>query len=386
VHAAINGFSLKIKYNVIQVVPRRTVRPDGIGDYSTLLAQALLERTGGNSKFIVGTPSSAEPLRQDSWNTNPVLHRTRRELSDQLLALCQSQNITAVVLHVSGYGYQNRGVPIWLLEGMRTWHETRGSCRLYGIFHELFATGKPWNSSFWLSGAQKYVTRGLWDLCDGGLATTSRYFDQLLEWRPGMRHRLHTMPVFSNVGEPNLVPPVRDRAANMAVFGQPGIEQRVYLGSQYELTASIAEKLGVLEIMDIGARDVRPPDRLGKAPITSLGELSPNSVSRYLLSCRFGLANYDIARLEKSGVFAAYAAHGVIPICLGSEAKPPRGLQEGRHFLRWPMKELPDFREMQANLIEWYNSHSTAKHANLVASWCLANDEIGRVQAESVPA
>jgi hypothetical protein len=383
VNAAINGFSVTIKYNVIQVVPRRTVRPDGIGDYSTLLAQALLERTGGNSKFIVGTPSSVEPTRQDSWKTTPVLRRSGRGLSDQLSALCQSENITAVVLHVSGYGYQNRGVPIWLLEGMRTWHETRGSCRLYGIFHELFATGQPWNSSFWLSGAQRYVTRGLWDLCDGGLATTSRYFDQLLGWRPGMERLLHTMPVFSNVGEPSLVVPIEDRPANMAVFGQPGIEHRVYLGHQYELSASIVEDLGILKIIDIGARLARPPDRLRSAPIKSLGELPPNCVSRYLMSCRFGLVNYDIGRLEKSGVFAAYAAHGVIPICLGSQAKPAFGLEEGRHFLRWPARKLPDFHAMQRNLTEWYNRHSAAKHADLIGSWCLADDRAQRVRVAS---
>jgi hypothetical protein len=92
------------------------------------------------------------------------------------------------------------------------------------------------------------------------------------------------------------------------------------------------------------------------------------------------LLNYDVGRLEKSGVFAAYAVHGVIPICIGSEAKPSRELEEGRHFLRWPFKALPDFRTMQKNLIQWYGGHSVAKHADLLASWCRADGNARGVQ------
>jgi hypothetical protein len=369
------GVDLTINYNIIQIVPRRTVQPDGIGDYSTLLAQALLERTGGNSRFVVGTPSRIEPPRQDRWKTHPVVHRTGSALADQLSALCQTENIAAVVLHVSGYGYQNRGVPIWLLEGMRIWHKTRASCRLYGIFHELFASGQPWNSSFWLSGAQRYVTRGLWDLCDAGSATTSQSFDQLAAWRPEMVPLLRTTPVFSNVGEPDRVTPSGERPPNMAVFGQRGVESRIYAGDEYEQSASIAKALGITKIIDIGARTSPVPDHLGAVPIIAMGQLAPRCVSRHLMSCQFGLINYaDIAFLEKSGVFAAYAAHGVIPVCIGSLDDPPTGLEEGRHLLRWPMKVTPNLDAMQSSLAQWYSGHSTGKHADLLASWCVAHE------------
>jgi hypothetical protein len=36
----------------------------------------------------------------------------------------------AVVLHFSGYGYQKRGVPLWLVEGLRFWARRARTCRL----------------------------------------------------------------------------------------------------------------------------------------------------------------------------------------------------------------------------------------------------------------
>jgi hypothetical protein len=98
------------------------------------------------------------------------------------------------------------------------------------------------------------------------------------------------------------------------------------------------------------------------------------------MSCQFGLLDYDIGRLEKSSVFAAYAAHGVIPICIGAHAKPSHGLQEGRHFLRWPLKKPPDLGAIQRDLIEWYGGHSIRKHADLLSSWCHPENGMRRLQ------
>ena len=324
--------------------------------------------------FVSGTPSRIERPRADHWQTAPVVERTGASFAKQLSELCHDRDVATVILHVSGYGYAKRGAPIWLLKGMRIWRQTHKNCRLLGIFHELFATGRVYNSSFWLSSAQKHVTRAIWNLCDAGLTTTSLYFDQLQAWRPDMAQLLHTMPVVSNVGEPESTVPIEERPRKMAVFGHSGVEHKVYAGPRYKECASIAETLGILKIIDIGARTITPPSRLGQIPVMSLGQLSPNSVSEQLKSCRFGLLDYDVGRLEKSGVFAAYAAHGVIPVCIGSEANAFHGLEEGRHFLRLPLNTLLDLSAMQRNLTRWYDGHSIARHADLIASWCCPDE------------
>src|SRR4051812_22468610 len=99
---------LETNGKIIQIVPRRTIRADGIGDYSTHLAQALLERWGCRSVFVSGTPERMEPRRPDGWQTDPVADRSSRRLAQQLSALCRDSGPTAIILHVAGYGYQKR--------------------------------------------------------------------------------------------------------------------------------------------------------------------------------------------------------------------------------------------------------------------------------------
>jgi hypothetical protein len=355
---------------IVQIVPRRAAQPDGVGDYATLLANALFERSGCTSAFIVGTPAETETPVKDSWPNSPVIVRKGSTLAEQLTKLCQETRAEAVLLHVVGYGYQKRGVPLWLLNGMQLWRQIQPRTCLIGIFHELFAFNHFWNSSFWLSRAQLYVTRELWRLCNYGLTTNERYAGHLASWRPVTQDQLEVMPVFSNVGEPKTILPLVQRPMHMAVFGGAGVEQGVYRSPISKQTEAIASAFGIQNIIDIGDRATSIPPRIGPAIVTSMGRLSRCLVSRHLLACRYGLLNYDIARLEKSGVFAAYAAHGVIPICIGSRAAPTGELEEGRHFLRWPFARLPpDLSEIQRNLISWYQNHSVAKHADVLNLW-----------------
>jgi hypothetical protein len=358
-------------YAILQIVPKRTARPEGVGDYATLLANVLFERFGYTSHFILGTPGAIETPVEDCWPTSPVISRNKGVLAHELTEMCQDTQTQAVLLHVSGYGYQKRGAPFWLLNGLRAWRRRHKNVRLIGIFHELFATGRVWNSSFWLSQAQRYVTRELWRLCDHGLTNNHAYFNQLAAWRPELQDEISVKPVFSNVGEPENIIPFSDRPPDMAVFGRPGLEQGIYIGPQSDEAARVADSLGVQRIIDIGERIATLPPNLGKATVASFGRLCPRSVSQYLQNCRFGLLNYDIARLGKSGVLAAYAAHGVVPVCIGSSAGATDDLEEGRHFLRWPLRRVPeDLSEIQRNLTRWYQSHSIAKHAVVLNSWC----------------
>ena len=188
---------MELKRTIIQIVPRRAREPDGIGDYGTLLARALLERAGIESVFLSGTPVRTELPRADDWHTVPVRERTASDLVAQLSELCRTAAPLAVVIHVSGYGYEKRGVPYWLLQGLRAWRRTHANCSLLGVFHELFATGRIWNSSFWLSQPQRRITQGIWDLCDGALTTTAPFFEQLVAWRPNMaQHAPHDARAF----------------------------------------------------------------------------------------------------------------------------------------------------------------------------------------------
>jgi hypothetical protein len=337
-----------------------------------LLADAILQRNGYKSIFISGTPAILELPLQDAWDTTPVSARSGSALAEQLTGMCSQTQANGVVLHISVYGYQRRGVPLWLLEGVQIWRQAQPHVPLIGIFHELFATGHPWNSSFWLSSVQRYITRELWRLCDSGITNHYQYFDQLAVWRPKAKtdSKLKLMSVFSNIGEPDIINPSIQRPNHMVVFGGPGLEKRVYGSALSDFFAGAAKALNIERIVDIGARYAVPPTKMGRATVIPLGRLSCDLVSQHLLNCRFGLIDYDVGRLGKSGVFAAYAVHGVIPVCIGSQAQATDALEEGQHFLRWPFqRECPDLLKIQINLREWYTEHSLAKHADLVSSW-----------------
>jgi hypothetical protein len=348
----------------------------------------MLKHAGCKSLFVSATPVTTEAARDDDWYTEPLATRRARDLTHQLTRICDDKCPRAVILHVCGYGYQRRGVPLLLLRGMRRWRSDYPRMRLIGIFHELFATGQPWNSSFWLSGAQSYITRELWELCDRGLTTNVLYFNQLTAWRPRMRDQLAVLPISSNVGEPELIVPYTSRPATLAVFGGPGTEQGIYLNSALNCSEMVVDALGIRTVFDMGDRLTPPPQRLGKAIVMQLGRLAASSISEYLKTCRFGLLNYDTNRLGKSGVFAAYAAHGVIPICIGAQTSVVAGqsdVKENYHFLRWPCRrDAKDLSDVQTNLVRWYREHSVLKHADLLSRWSVT-DSSQTMQHDNTP-
>src|SRR5262245_31956131 len=165
---------------ILQIVPRRTSNPDGIGDYAVRLAAGLKERYAVSSIFISGTPVTAHPPADDEWPTVAVTSRCRNALLEAISLVRRQSAFSAVILHVAGYGYTKRGAPLWLLKGMRNWRRLHPEIHLINVLHELYATGKPWNSSFWLGPLQKHIARELWKLADSGLTTNAREYPELL--------------------------------------------------------------------------------------------------------------------------------------------------------------------------------------------------------------
>src|SRR5579871_5285977 len=106
---------------VVQIVPRRTTVPDGVGDYATLLAEALDAEVRVSSVFLQGTPAHTAQPRNDRWLTVPVRRRSAEILRADLSALIMAHRPVAVVAHISPYGYQTHGLPIWLSAGLNSW-------------------------------------------------------------------------------------------------------------------------------------------------------------------------------------------------------------------------------------------------------------------------
>ena len=93
-----------------------------------------------------------------------------------------------------------------------------------------------------------------------------------------------------------------------------------------------------LEIHDIGPpmQDGALAQRLAQEGVVAHGKLSAEEVSRALSGAAYGALSYPTDYVSKSGVFAAYSAHGMCPILLWQDYRPHDGL-DGQRPLRWPV-------------------------------------------------
>lgn len=271
----------------------------------------------------------------------------------------QSGEQTIIYLQYSGYGYQSRGVPLALLGTMR--RMKRQGMRIGIFFHELYAFGRPWNSSFWLSPAQRHVCAELARLADFWMTNRCASADWLL--RAGGRKPYAVLPVFSNVGEAEQYRVQRQRV--LIVFGSAGMRQRAYIaGGSSLLHWAAAEGL---RIIDIGAAMVDRDlvERLKSIGASMLGRLPVEAVAKYMSDAAMGLVAYPLSFIAKSSVFAAYAAHGVAPIVCSDSGECREGLRENEQYLRWSIEYPPRVDTSYAAglaVFEWYKAHNVDAH------------------------
>src|SRR5262249_35920219 len=146
-----------------------------------------------NTVFLSATPVAQGTARQDEWKTVFLRHRQAECLADTIQSLSAATKALAVILHFSGYGYHKRGVPFWLVQGLRIWSRSAGRVPLLAIFHELYATGRPWHSAFWLCPLQKQIARNILNLSSAAITPTDLYRKRLSEWRDGNAIKITAM-------------------------------------------------------------------------------------------------------------------------------------------------------------------------------------------------
>ncbi len=300
---------------ILQIVPHLPPPFEGVGTYAAALAEALA-KLGIETRFLVPD----------------------RTVQGLLSGIGDAET---VLLHYAGYGYQRRGCPSWLAEGLARW---KGKGRLVTVFHEVWASGPPWRSSFWLLPFQRRIAAALARRSRALATTLPVYADLLRPWASDVA----VMPVFSTVGEPAAVPGFRERARRIVVFGGAGVRGRAWRPFLPELARTVRE-LGAEEIVDVGPA-VDLPETVEGIPVRGLGVLPPAEVSALLLGSAAGFLAYPPDFLPKSTIFAAYCAHGVLPVC---------AWHGGRHH--WTGEGDPQAVASAAR--EWYGGHALARQA-----------------------
>jgi hypothetical protein len=328
---------------LVQVVPHFAPESEGVSALAAGLNEELRRsRVEVGDPIALGSSSPAAEAELASVATDPQ---------------CR------LLLHYSGYGYHPRGAPQRLAELWEEMAQKSDRRRLGVLFHEVAAIGPPWRSSFWLAPRQRSIARRL--LAASGVAVTSldRYRSMLRSLSP--QPAVELLPIPSTVGEPTSVPEYTERSAQLVVFGSRGVRERAYRRALDALRQTV-RALEIEQVVDIGAGDVAPAT-IGSASVMARGQTPRAEVSRHLLTARAGFLAYPPDYLDKSTIYGAYLAHGLVPVCAwgGPRGRSPR---EDEAWVRATPSRIEgdtSFDRVARRAHQEYAGRSIVRHAEL---------------------
>ncbi|OUC15277.1 MAG: hypothetical protein B0A82_07970 [Alkalinema sp. CACIAM 70d] len=370
---------------VITIVPRLPRMIDGVGDYSLCLAQELKQKHHIETLFIVCDPD---------WNDHdavaPFSVEVLAQSSDEELfkLLCRLEDQASVVLfQLSGYGYHKWSIYSWIVKALIRWKQRSGDrVKLVTMFHELYKEMglKPWRHRFWFGPMQKHLVKQLSQISDVCVTNCNAYAKTLRAFSRGKHSNIPILPVFSNIPVPTALPNLSDRQRRLVVFGLQGTRARVYNQSSSVIN-EFCIRFGIQEIIDIGKPTGLDLQSRLILPVTEVGHQSQEEVSKILQNAMVGWTFYDANLLSKSGIFAAYCAHGVVPV-VTSPTQPDDNSELTPHqeYLLVNSSDqiidsLPDQRlqTISDRCRHWYHSHTLFQQAQ-VFSQILQNDSTSR--------
>lgn len=346
--------------SILQIVPRPPGSRDGVGDYALTVARELRQRFACNTTFVTNVSAQLE----DDF-----------EILSPIDSVSGHKDFEHVILHYVNYGYHKRGVPFRLLSILR---EVRRQCpgRLLTIFHELYASGPPWKSAFWLRPFQIQIAKSISRLSDTCIVSGETMLAQFKKLTPHANVRMHPVP--SNFGEPSLS---SDQLTNRspyrwAICGGTALVERS-LRSLLDSLNQIPEIFSPRELFVVGGKEnTAIRSLLGDLPNVRYEyrpEIAVSEASQILSSCTFAWLDYfhrvDVPTdvVLKSSAFAAACAHGVIPIfpARGSSISLEGDRLPGPFFIDSNSCQLPvidDRTKVAAQFYDWYQHHSSSEH------------------------
>jgi hypothetical protein len=344
---------------LLQIVPKIPGGLDGVGDYALTIARGLRE------KFQCDTVFATFNADADQTTAGKVVPLDR---------LLDEAQFDRVLLHYVNYGFQKRGVPFRLLSILRELRE-RHRGKFVTIFHEMYASGPPWTSAFWLQPFQILLARSIARLSDACIVTSDHSRRELRRMTPDAEIALHPVP--STIGEPSFsAEQIANRDSHRwVIFGGTGLVERS-LRSFRERLARIPEPIAPRSLFVLGgAENSATRSLLAKLEIESSyrPQISATEASEILKTCSFGFIDYfhradvETAIILKSSAFVSLCAHGVVPVLPhhGTTVAVDGDHLPGPFFVGLDRAEMPaaEARGKIANEIySWYQRHALSEH------------------------
>lgn len=310
---------------ILHIVPRIAPDMDGVGEYAMRLSQQLRTHHHIDSEFLVVRPSERTQPLLDGF----VVHQLTRHTVANFLAAVPA-DISAVVLQYSNYPYL-RGkldAPMWLAPSLEAL-QAKG-IPIVVMFHELPTL--KYGVIHLPNPIQERLSRDLAQLADAVITNNEAFQQTLLRWRQG---DVMCQPNFATISEPGeTVKPLYERDRTLIVFGSTD-RQRVYQ-SNLPMLKEICTQLKIHTLYDIGRPLDWDSNSLGPTIKTvKTGVLPDQEISTLLSNAFAGIFDYHRfpRNLGKSSVYAAYIAHGLLPICNGRFLRPQDGIIADQHYV-----------------------------------------------------
>jgi hypothetical protein len=268
-----------------------------------------------------------------------------------------------IFLHYSGYGFEKRGIPFWLINKIKIDNLKINTLGIF--FHELYAFGKVTSSAFWLSPIQRHIARRLAERSDFWITNREGSAQWLRRFAGDKPHAV--LPVFSNVGEMSIYSP--ERLSKIVIFGSAALRSETYRVTGKSLFSWAREQQ--LEVHDIGPiiTDSALSKFLKISGVIQHGRIESDEVSKILSDAMFGILTYPVDYAAKSSVLGAYCAHGVCPILISKKNESIDGLIAGTNYLAGiPEKNI--LKNISENIGSsawtWYQPHRIMMHVKIL--------------------
>ena len=347
---------------LLQIVPKVPGGLDGVGDYALTIANKLREQFGCETAFA-------------SFKTGRIDNAGGFKVVDLDRLLEDSTNkYDHVLLHYVNYGFQKRGVPFRLLSILRALREKHAG-KFVTVFHELYASGPPWTSAFWLQPLQIDLAKSVARLSDGCIVSSDNFRRELIRMVPHAEIELHPVP--SGLGEPLLS---ADQIANRnphqwAIFGGTGLAERS-LRSFRQLMLRIPDSIAPQSLFVLGGAE----NQATRSLLVDLGiesdyrpRIAAADASEILKTCSFAWFNYfhrpdvETSVILKSSAFSSACAHAVIPVLphRGSAIAIDGDRLPGPFFVGPESAEIPDAEaraKTATRIYDWYQRHVASGH------------------------
>jgi hypothetical protein len=365
--------------HIIHITPQLPPAICGVGDYATVVGARMEElcpdvRCGyvaaGHRAGEASTEGAVQRVIRGARD-NAALWKAVGELARELAS--RNSQLVAVILHYSGYGYDPSGAPAWLAEAIERRPKSFADCRVVTFFHELYATGRPWERAFWSSGRQRAVAVRIAKASDAVLSNREQSA-LWLESHAGLAAgSVPHLPICSNVGESTELVPWEERKPQAVLFGGAQFKAPFLVGRGLKHTFELCRRLKISSIVEIGNPVALDTSVFAGSSITyrQAGFLPSEDVGAHFAASQLAFANYYPGYFAKSGILAAAAAYGVPPIMLRGEGASD-GLALGRQI--WSVDEAlavspavarDRLQRMSPRIFDWYRTHSTTRHAEL---------------------